>query len=231
MISNRKAGSLIAALLLFGSYSPTVHAAKDDFGEDDGMGGPEDSAPKLEIKVLKAAGHKALVEFPASITPTKGSSYALGSATGGGGGSGSREYRLGLSAGFTKPIPGSSTLSLAPEFGWNMGSFEAGLRAALGSVAAGTTTSSSLSFGGFFDFNFVKNHAPETFVPGLTASFDFTTSAGSSYMTFGGGVFGKLYILGLSSTAIRLDLDFLMSVISGSLSKTLKFGGGLATYF
>src|SRR5690606_5383022 len=86
----------------------------------------------------------------------------------------------------------------------------------------------SFGFGGFGEFNFTANRAPETFIPGLgvKATWNKGNTIGVT-----GYLFGKMFILGQSSTAITLAPEFAYTKVTGGSSTSFGLSGGLSTYF
>lgn len=210
------------------------------------VGSFDAQAKGSKIKVMKAKGRRAIVQFPTAAPPvgttlqvlsshgdeegeeseeTDEDSDAEGSRR-----SGYRDYYIGLGSNFTKTMAegSSATFSVNGSFGWNFEDFE------LGPFLSFTKSSGDPSFGAglAFDWNFaINNKDPNIFVPGLVLKGNFGAGAATS---FGGqvGLFMKLFVLRQSATAIRADFLFDISKTSGlDPSKSIQLVLGLQTYF
>jgi hypothetical protein len=203
------------------------------------------------ITVKQVKGANAIVSFPKGMNPKVGGQYKVSPVGGedeemggsddgmsGGGGSGSRANSIGLAVDISKPKGSGLTFALAGSYGWNMGGFEFGptlafgrtSSPAVGSVAA--TSSTTIGAGVFADVNFAENKAPETFVPALGISAGFNKAGDSTTITAGAEIALKLFVLGTSSSAIRLaPIYFDFSKQTSGSTYDLGLRAGLSVYF
>jgi hypothetical protein len=218
-----RAFNYFLSFALFVTLAPTALAAK---------GGT--------ITVKQVKGANAIVSFQKGMNPKVGGQYKVvpvvgddedmgGSDDGmsGGGGSGSRANLIDLSVSATKPKGGDFTFSVAGKYGWNMGGFEFGPTLSFSKTAA-----TAFGAGVFADINFSENKAPETFVPALGINAGFAKAGESTTITAGAEVALKFFVLGTSSTAIRLaPIYFDFQKVTGGSSYNLGLRAGLSVYF
>jgi len=223
-----KAFSFFSCVLVFSTVlSLTANAAK--------RGTP--------VTIQKAKGQSAIVLFPKGTVPKAGAKYTLstgddgmGEDEGGDGEMGdgsnlSRENTIALSLDVSKASGTSLAMSLALDYGWNMGSFEVGPSVLF--AKAGVTT-----FGGgvFADINFIENKGPETFIPavGIRALFVKTgavaPATGSTSIPVKGALVGKIFLL-KNSVALRVAPYFEFTKVTGGSTKSFGLDGGLQVYF
>jgi hypothetical protein len=115
-------------------------------------------------------------------------------------------------------------------FGW----FEVGPTAALSwSKPGGGDATASLSIGVLAEINFVKNIAPEAFVPGLDLSAEYSRSSGIGAFELGFGAIAKLFVSHDTAIRLRLGYDRASSSIA-TISTTVSNIGlsiGMQKYF
>jgi len=185
--------------------------------------------------VRKAKGKNAIVQFK-TLAPKKGEKFSVSPAKAKGedgeessgdegdadsGGGGSRANTIALATNIS--VQGGFAMNVSSQFGWNSGGFEIGPVLNL-SVTSGTF---GLLGGVFADINFAENKAPASTIIalGLKATFDL----GSKAFAITGGLPFKLFVLGNSTTAIRISPDVIMTFPGASISFGLN--GGLQVYF
>ena len=146
------------------------------------------------VKVLKVKGRKVIIKVPRGMELSKGDKMTLSSGedSGGGGamaGAMGRNNYLAAYFQYANLTPegateSASAMQLQAEYGWNKGTMEYGPTLFYQSATAGSVTSSSTSFGGFFDWNFTPNVPGQSGIisAGATVSMD-STSAGASSTT------------------------------------------------
>lgn len=203
------------------------------------------------IKVRRADGQRAIVQFSKDTKPEVGKVYSIGQKPDSDLGAleedslsvqssaGLRDYFIELSNSmpFVLGDGGGLSFSTAAKFGFNLGTLEFAPSFGFSKVTVGDVSATSFNLGLMADVNFIKNNVGETFVPAFTANFGF---AKGGSLSFGAGVAGKFYILRQSQSAIRLALRFDGVKVpetdgiegSGGLSKSLQILEiGIQTYF
>lgn len=198
------------------------------------------------IKVMKAKGRRAIVQFPTTAPPvgttlqvlsthgddeTDDSEHGEDDADSDSSGRvGYRDYYIGLGSNISKTMGtgGATSFSLNASFGWNLADFEIGPFLSLAKSSGDPTFGGGLAF----DWNFANNNVdPNVFVPGLVLKGSFGAGAATS---FGGqvGLFLKFFVLRRSATAIRADFLFDITKSSGAdPAKSIQAVLGLQTYF
>lgn len=195
-----------------------------------------------EISVIRAKGQNAVVRFPKDVVPEKGKKFFISTtqpeaeemdsedvASGGG----SRDHRISLN--LTSALKGGFVFALSGDFGFNMGSVEFGPEVMLARASSvdpddATQSISTTSFriGAFTDINFIKNTPAETFVPALGIKAGF--SKGNS-IDVTGEIALKLFVLGQSSSAIRLAPFFTFTKETGGSTTQFGLNSALSVYF
>lgn len=136
-----------------------------------------------QVKVLKVKGTKAVIRFPKNMEISKGQTLTIGGdeEDGDSGGKpmakGSRNTRIGLefemtsltidqksSSGGTAVSADSNKLSLSALYGWNKGWAEYGPIFSYSSDDDGSSKSTTMDIGGFFEYNFKTNKPGEWMV-------------------------------------------------------------------
>lgn len=194
------------------------------------------------VKVLKAKGSKAIVQFGSNVRPQNGDTYKLNLGGNGDsmdlgdgsmeaapmtGGWGRRAYLIELNSSVTKTVGAAGIgASFSAGGGFNLGSLEFGAR-------LGFVKDSNFSGGIFGAFNFVKNEAPETFIPGIGLKAGIAKPSGVTGITidFGLSLFTKLFVLGQSSSAITIAIPFDFEKTAAGLGKSFGLSLGISTYF
>jgi hypothetical protein len=128
----------------------------------------------------------------------------------------------------------SSTYSLQVRYGWNFGTLEVGalLEGSGTDLGAGATT--TVSAGGYFDYNLVPNRDPKKIIygPFALASFGSTsypssaTGGSSTTLTTNIGAFLS-YFIGDSTTALRGEVFGTYQQVNTSATQNSQMGGGV----
>lgn len=210
-------------------------------------------AQAQSIKVRRADGQRAIVQFSKSVVPQVNQVYSISAGQGAATanddieagttpppsmGGGDRDYFIELanSVPFTMGGGGLS-MTTSAKFGWNLGSFEIAPNVGFGKSSVGDVSTTSFNAGVMADINFIENRVGEAFVPAFTANLGF---AKGGTLSFGGGLAAKLYVLRQSQSAIRLAIRFDGTKIpaiegapgSGGLGKSIQIlEVGIQTYF
>lgn len=196
--------------------------------------------------VKKAKGKQALVEVHEG-TLQPGQTYSL-RGSGSTSGRSDRSHFVGISGleyNFSSDSresnsakTSSTNFGLSLNGGWNLGSFEFGPTLGFQTSSGSGTTSSSLSGGGFFDFNFTPN------LPGQSSIFCATAGASLSSVEAGGTKSsGYLFEAGAGwkffpfndwlSLRTNLKVRYSESKNPSTTTKTTSFllDGGVVSYF
>jgi hypothetical protein len=210
------------------------------------------SAVAQQVKVVKAKGQNAIVQFQRGNVPKEGQTYylstqapdssfgaddgmgPLGDGSGHGAAAGGRDYKMGLSF-----FAGKEAGALGPNSAGGTGTFGFGLTVRPGFNLAGLfelgpvlsisrVGAINFMFGGFLEVNFIENRAGAAFVPGL--GLQGTFSKGGT-ISMDGTLFGKIFVLGNSSTCLRVDAGAQMTMLKGASNIGFGLGGGLEAYF
>lgn len=200
-----------------------------------------------KIKVKRVKGKQAVVEFSGGYLQTgqvyelAPDEYSEGSSAGG-----SRKYVVSLAASLTSTKddgPNSenvTVLNLLTRFGWNLGHIELGPLFNYSSSSQTNGTVSSLTIGGFADYNLLSNAPGEAFLYGVggylsMGQHDPGTGAKNDLMNLFAGPFVK-WFPGGGNFAFRGDLGFIYQKISTSTSGDITSSGlessiGIIAYF
>lgn len=188
-----------------------------------------------QATVKKVKGSQAIVEFPQGSRPYVGQALNVGDGQSGSGadGAGSRARTIMLSGEFVS-TDGSTTLSALAAYGWNLTNLEFGPLFRYDSSKVANFSSSTLSLGGFFDYNLIPNQPGAALVYGAAAEGNFSMvssgdSSGSGIGIFAGG-FLKWFVLN-NSTAIRANMGFAMNNDGTTTASGIKTSAALQVYF
>lgn len=198
-----------------------------------------------KIKVRRVKGNQAIVEFTGGNLEA-GRVYELtaddfnSTSTGGS----ARQYVAAVSMSLknTKSdatgAQNETDITMAGQFGWNLGSYEVGPLGVFASSAGGYTTS-SYKLGGFLDYNMIANAPGEVFLYGIGGTLtvgqsDNGLGVKSDLMGFTVGPFAKWFPTN-NDIGVRIDLGFIYEKSSGGSSDVTVSGVnsslGLITYF
>ena len=208
-------------------------------------------ASAQSIRVIKAVGNRANVEFIDAETPATGQTFSIGAdaprATTRARNSGAIDHTIGASAELSALSDSASglnnrTLSAAGRYGWNLRSFESGPIVAFSLVENESQSVRTVEAGGFFDLNALPNDG-RRFVWGAGVSARLGSVArtrgrasfSNATSTLEGGPFTK-WFLGGSTACLRGDLLLSASSASGdapyaTTSTGLRALAGLQVYF
>lgn len=187
------------------------------------------------VKVIKTGGNRAVIEFPKGTVIKAGSTLNLATGEEGDSGSesagpGGRKNFIGINAQSTLGLGGGGGFSIPAlnlQYGMNMGGFE--IAPTVGLSKVGTL---GFNFSLLADINFANNKVGETFVPAFMISAGFARAAGANTIPLRAGFAGKLFVLRQSQSAIRLEVSFDMTKVTGGFSKQITLlGAGISTYF
>lgn len=219
-----------------------------------------------EIKILKVKKNKAIIKFKGNLEKNK--TYTVTSEKSAyddedfskskyGEASGLRDYSLGLDLSFqsTKSsvsiegvessvvdsTPSTTDLSVAVQFTFNLGGYiEVGPFLSFASSATAGISTSAYVIGLLGEFNFMKNEAGNSFVPGISVAVGYmgTSATGSTVNPSGLQATPllqiKLFVLG-NDTAIRIGLGYTYQSLAVETVSTVTSGFitkiGLIVYF
>jgi hypothetical protein len=170
-------------------------------------------AQSSEIRVMRADGQRAIVQFPAGVQPEQGKTYTLSDGSrkaSSSAGAGSRKWLLGGNVSFastggsiTTTIDGEKetvksddslkTLTASPSFGYNFGRFEVGPSLGLNYTSDGEDSATTIALGGFFEGNIFSNEVGTQLVPFVRGDAMFGTQMQSNAEE--GAVSPKVYTL------------------------------------
>ncbi len=209
-----------------------------------------------EAVIIKAKGRQAIVQFPAEFVPKTGARIEVGPATEGlsnaaidAESGGRRPHLIALSmnisslslattSGSSTTTTGSTNLGLSGQYGWNFETIEVGPLVSLAYKSSSGSSATTISGGGFFDYDFLPNVPTANLVVGLGTQLYVghnSVSSGASSSSFGvlGG--GQLKWFCLShQTALRVDALADYERASGTITTTqtgFLLKGGLQYYF
>ena len=197
------------------------------------------------ITVKKVKGKQAIIE--SSVTLNPGETYELQTEDISldplpRAGLQDRRNSLNLGLQFTS-IKGSNVqengLDLSGTYGWNLQNFEFGPSFSYTSSDVGAGTNSTILVGGFFDWNLIKNKAPENWIYGLTSNaqlgqMQFANGSTANLMNieFGGAI---KYFLFKQSVALRGEMNYALRRVNTSNTQSDLNGfvgrGYLSFYF
>ncbi len=195
-------------------------------------------ANSTRIKVKKVKGQMAVVQFQGKMV--EGENYLLVSAdalesdlkTG------PRKHRLGVSYSFASLKTKTSSVEYNPseitinaDFGWNHETYELGPVLGYSSVSTGFGGSTTyLTVGGFWDYNFTENKEPVAYLFGAGLRFTYVNVAPASgasglyTMVFYPNLFWKWWAFG-HSTAFKADLGYDIESGKDSASSSVSTTG------
>jgi hypothetical protein len=142
-----------------------------------------------------------------------------------------RKNSLQLGAEF-QSVNGSSVqdhrVSLTARYGWNFELFEFGPMMTYQSVDLGAGTDSDFLGGGYFDYNFQKNRAPQIFLWGPTMSAEFgakqfKSGASANLMNLDPGAFVSWFFAN-SAAALRAEAVYHYQKITTTTTDTTLSG-------
>lgn len=208
-------------------------------------------ASAQSIRVLKAVGNRANVEFVDAETPAAGQTFSIGAEapriTPRARNTGALDHTIGASAELSALNDSASglnnkTISAAARYGWNWRSFEAGPIMAFSLAENESQSVRTVEAGGFFDLNAIPNDG-RRFVWGAGISARFGSIArtrgrasfSNATSSLEGGPFTK-WFFGGSTACLRGDLLLSVSNASGDAPYATTSSGaralaGLQVYF
>ena len=178
-------------------------------------------AVSTRMKVKKVKGQTALIQFQGSLNPGENYTLVLGDTIEADLKTGSRTHRLGLSFNFSSLKTKTSSVEYNPseftistDFGWNYEKYELGPILGYSSISTGFGGSTSyLTIGGFYDYNFTENKEPISYLFGVGLKLTYTNIIPSSAatglfnMVIYPNLFWKWWLFG-HSTALKLDVGY-----------------------
>lgn len=197
-----------------------------------------------KIRVLKAKGNQAVVEFSGdSLQP--GNAYELTSESFFEAAASSRNYVINFNFNLNNlssdaaGISNETDFNLAAQIGWNRRIFEFGPLVSFTSVGNTTNTTTTLQIGVFGDFNMLPNIPGEPFIYGVGGSFrigqlDSGAGAKTDTMGFFVGPFAKWFPTS-GPLGFRADFGYAYQKNSGGTGDTTATGlsanAGIIGYF
>ncbi len=207
------------------------------------------AAEKAVIQQMK--GRRAIVQFEKDIPFSVGQKIYLNSDDGSEYGVSTvgrnpmvRKNSVSLAATFrtteTKPNP-TNYYSISGRYGWNLERYELGPMGTYTLNKVGSSESTSMLFGGFFDFNMIPNKPGEDIIWGAYGEANFGTAktgnVSSNLTTATGGGFVKWFVFS-PMLAARVNIFYSYNILdrasSTSTTKNYSASGleiGLTNYF
>ncbi len=200
------------------------------------------SAVSTRIKVKKVKGQTALIQFQGSINPGENYTLVSGDISEADLNTGPRTHRLGVSLQFSSLKTKTSSVEYNPseftintDFGWNYEKYEIGPTLGYSSISTGFGGSTSyLTIGGFYDYNFSENKEPINSFFGVGLKLTYTNIIPSSSAT---GLFNTVIYPNLfwkwwpfgRSTAFKLDIGYSIENGKDSASSSVTTTGVKST--
>ncbi len=201
------------------------------------------------IIVKKVKGQTALIQFQGSLNPGENYTLVSGAISDADLKTGPRTHRLGVNLNFASLKTKTSSVEYNPteftidiDFGWNYEKYEIGPILGYSSISTGFGGSTSyLTIGGFYDYNFSENKEPVTSLFGFGLKLTYTNIIPSSSAT---GLFNTVIYPNLfwkwwpfgRSTAFKLDVGYDIengkdSASSSVTTTGVKSTGALLFYY
>ena len=184
------------------------------------------------FKVTKIAGKKAIVEVSDPGLISVGETYNVGeggSSTTGGPTSFKREYGIDLS-GSIESRSGSTSVSLAGGFLWNMKSYEFGPILSIFNASGGGTSITTTGVGAIGYYNFVENKVGNNGIPSVVGRVSMLSQTGSSSTNISAGGNYRWFMLS-GDHALSFSALYNMQQTSGNSTSYISIEAGIATYF